>query len=89
MASVALSTLDAELHRSTTPGVQHLWFHCPKCGQHRCMIPFSDAGSSDPESPVWRRVSGSTVEDLTLEPSYLVVGLCGLHGFVRAGRFEH
>lgn len=65
---------------------------CPPERRHAQVIPFSDAPchkvrAGDREVLVWQRVSGSTVDDLTLAPSFLVPS-CSLHGFVRAGRWE-
>lgn len=56
----------------------------PDC-THSIVIPFSETGEDDMHGPVWKRVSGATVEDLTLAPSYHLPTSCGLHGWVRDG----
>lgn len=71
--------------------------HCAPCAlagkDHSHMIPFSIHGPSVVDNGergtirVWRHVSGTTIDDITLAPSYLVQG-CGVHGFVRQGRWE-
>jgi len=66
-----------------------LVFDCPlpDCEvQH--LVPYSDAGVDVGKQRVWKRVRGSTLDDLTLSPSYLVRQPCGLHGFVRNGCWE-
>jgi hypothetical protein len=67
-----------------------LWFQCPRCNAHRCMVPYSPTGTEKPRGIhlVWKHVSGTTIEDITLSPSFLVVQPCGLHGWVRNGHWH-
>lgn len=70
--------------------------HCAYCASqrrdHAHVIPFR-AGphgmvpALGREVLVWQLVSGSTVDDITLSPSYLVASCGGLHGHVRDGRW--
>jgi len=71
-----------------------LLFDCPnpRCAVgHSQWIPFSDSGGNlvvnGETIAVWRRVDGSTVDDLTLAPSILVRSCDGLHGHVVDGRW--
>lgn len=73
-----------------------IFMDCPDCGGspkpgHSIMIPYSDEGGNLPDGrPIWKRVSGTTINDLTLSPSYHLRkqdGYCGLHGFVRNGEW--
>lgn len=70
-------------------------FDCPI--HEDCRVGVHFANPLDGEGPVefqrggWRR-SGETAEDLTLEPSILVLGGprgCEWHGFIRSGNFEN
>lgn len=79
-------------------------FVCPVCpgphAGHAHVIPYADEPFHELPDPrcrpggisraikVWQRVSGSTVDDITLAPSYLVPSCGGFHGYVRAGRWE-
>lgn len=67
-------------------------FTCPSCSDgHSHVIPYG------PESIrfevgkrsvlVWKHESGSTIDDITLSPSYLVQGACNVHGFVQNGHW--
>lgn len=87
-------------------------FVCPICdGQdgracHYNVIPYSDQPFHEVPRPgggvvkLWQRISGSTLDDLTLAPSYHLTGryideqgvehtvpTCGLHGFVQNGQW--
>jgi hypothetical protein len=71
-----------------------LWFRCPKCKDtdmpHMNMIPHSLTGTEKPRGLglVWQHVSGTTIDDITLNPSYRVVRPCGLHGWVCNGHWH-
>jgi hypothetical protein len=55
------------------PGVHALRFRCPACPSgHTCVVPFHDGApvADGAVGKLWHRVGGSTVDDLTLEPSY-------------------
>lgn len=92
-----LRDLEAEI-TSTQIGGQRfaaLLFLCPACGGHSQLIPYSDEDSAyrswpeageDRSTPIWKRTAGSTVDDLTLSPSYAVPS-CDLHGHVVAGHW--
>jgi len=71
--------------------VYALLFDCPvKCGyQH--MIPYWDKPSLefDEEIKVWHRTSGSTIEDLSLTPSYVSpIKQPHIHTFVINGELQ-
>ena len=100
---IQLSELNAEI-RGTSWGDEHadaLWFDCPlncdpKYG-HRHVIPFEFGKSQHGKRPqignVWGHVSGDTIENITLAPSYLSetagkVKRCRLHIFVRNGNVQ-
>lgn len=57
---------------------QRVRFRCPKCGEHQIFIAF---GSGEMK---WA-VSGSTVEDLTITPSYWRRRGCEVHLNIVAG----
>ncbi len=69
--------------------------HCEPCAaagrDHAHVIPFGPTATrlevDGRQVLVWQLVAGSTVEDLTLSPSYSVPSCSGLHGHVRAGRW--
>lgn len=76
-------------------------FLCPRClsanggprGTHPIRIDFADRAvpddfcnkNSDGKAVRWR-VSGSSLEDITLAPSILIQGHCCWHGFVENGQ---
>lgn len=87
-------------------------FICPLCDGkegrpcHFNIIPYADQPFHEIPRPgntpvkVWQRISGSTLDDLTLAPSYHLSGryqdkdgvwhtvpTCGLHGHVQNGRW--
>lgn len=70
---------------------RHLWFRCPLCLEHWHAIAYQEGVRQHRQTPVqtWGHVSGSTLEDLTLSPSYLAHPSrshpCLLHLFVRNG----
>lgn len=85
-----IATLNAELRplRVGDELVDAVWMDCPRCGGHGgVVIPFADHRRTIGGTLVWQRVAGSTVDDLTLAPSYHLQGHCGLHGFVRGGEW--
>jgi hypothetical protein len=66
---------------------QSIFMDCPlpDCG-HSILIPFSDEGkNTSTGEAVWTRTSGSTIDDITLSPSYRLMSNCCLHGWVRNG----
>lgn len=62
-----------------------LWFYWN--GQHHG-IPFSDTGENIGGRNIWKRASGSTIDDLTLSPSYNCTApeTHRLHCFIRDGQ---
>lgn len=93
--AIPLKDLDAEIRNIRYQGSEErvltLWFKCPKPGcKHLCQVPFGESLFDLPDGrPAWKRVSGSTIEDLTLHPSYhLPNEPCGLHGWIRDGAWH-
>lgn len=72
---IALTKLDAEIHWTSADNgavrVQILWFYFR---DRHYGIPFSKTGKNLPPhfNTVWKHVSGDTIEDITLSPSYWV-----------------
>lgn len=79
-----------------------LVFECPnqRCAQgHSQGIPFSDAPFHDLPDPrsvpggvqrkikLWQRVSGDSIDNITLSPSFVVQSCDGLHGHVVNGQW--
>ena len=79
---------------------QGVEFLCPKCfqenkgpvGTHYCMVTFQGRGVPDEQGshtaegrPVRWVVTGTSLEDLTMTPSILLVGGCNWHGFITNG----
>ena len=72
-----------------------LLFECPnpRCARgHSQGMAFSDAplhrvARSDGTIIVWQRTAGSTIDDITLSPSFLVYSCDGLHGHVVNGQW--
>lgn len=76
-----------------------IWFMCPLCyaknggrvGTHYCRIFFEGRDVPDTEGlnaagqPVRWRVSGSGLHDLSTQPSILLEGGCGWHGYITNG----
>jgi hypothetical protein len=71
---------------------------CPECSargdahSHSHLMPYGPALTRIPHGDgtilVWKHESGSTIDDITLSPSYLVRGQsCNVHGFVQSGRW--
>lgn len=79
-----------------------VYFICPVCNNgHGHLVPYSDASFHELQNPkprlyedgggrvkVWQRTGGSTVDDITLTPSYFVSSCNNFHGYVRNGRWE-
>lgn len=98
MKHIPLADLGAEI-RSTKVGnesIPSLWIDCPVCddsheyGNHKHVIHFK-TGQPHGRGGVmwWANPSGSTVDDLTLAPSYLATSYrCRVHLFVRNGVVE-
>lgn len=83
-----------DLHATwaSTEGVRtHLTFECPKCRKHRIAVPIP------PSDKAWH-MTGSTLEDVTLNPSIKhlnqdsdpdEVGVtCESHFFIVSGKIE-
>lgn len=85
---------------ATLAEAQGVQFLCPKCyvanggdvGTHWCDISFGgrgvmdEQGSHDREGrPTRWTVSGTDVDDLTTQPSILILGGCAWHGFITNG----
>lgn len=83
------------------PDAQGVMFLCPKCfrdhgnsdiGTHYVEVTFEGRGvrpdhgchDSDGRPTRWQ-VAGSSLEDLSTQPSVLVVGGCGWHGYITNG----
>jgi hypothetical protein len=66
-----------------------LRFQCPVCDTHGHLVPYVTGTHHGPLSNganSWANPSGSTVEDITLSPSYVCeIEGCRLHCFIRAG----
>lgn len=87
------------LHRvGTLAEAQGMWMLCPKCfianggrvGTHSVLVLFEGRGVPEGVCLGTARwaVSGSSLRDVTVSPSILVVGGCGWHGFVENGQVE-
>lgn len=83
----SLSEFEAEVINRM--GGKAILMLCPNADcNHSIVIPFADQRGKDPEGgPVWKRDSGSTVDNMTLSPSYHLPTSCGLHGWVRNGEW--
>lgn len=84
--------LEAELRTMTESGetLPALSMCCPACGFHRVMIPYAPQRRALSNShPVWKHVSGDTLDTITLTPSYRLLSGCKLHGWVRNGTWVH
>ena len=70
-------------------GGKAVMFDCPMCEDHPHIWPFGDGAGTR-----WKHVNGSTIDDITLAPSYLATcplgtgGECRLHCFLRGGVLE-
>lgn len=96
MRPIPLRELDAEL---TTIGygdviVDALCFRCPVPGHdHQQLVPYSDEVAhkitlrNGGEVLLWHRSGGTTVDDLSLAPSFQVPS-CGIHGHVVEGTWR-
>lgn len=91
-----LRELSGEIVDVTPTGIRRggssaVLFECPCGGGHKLCIPFSPTIGGAPPSPgpQWTRVSGETVDDLTLSPSLAISsGPSGQecwHGWMRGG----
>lgn len=93
-APVPLRQLDGELSTiDYGDGVARpcVMFTCPVCKDgHAHVMPYGPeqervrVGNHD--VIVWKHTGGSTIDDITLSPSYLVRS-CNLHGYVRGGQW--
>lgn len=71
---------------------QGVLFNCPCGSGHIVMASFAGRGLTDDQGthnkagqPVRWTTSGSTFDDLTLQPSILLEGGCNWHGFITNG----
>ena len=68
-----------------------VWFTCPVCtgvvAGHYHIVPFGPEATRVNGSLVWKHESGTTIDDITLSPSYLVYTCNNLHGFVQNGHW--
>lgn len=98
MVEVSLADLEGEIFtvESSDPGTA-LMFRCPLCRGHYHLVYFnpgsSTHGRNSTNRNVWANPSGSTVDDLTLSPSYREnhsrkEGTCELHIFVNDGKIQ-
>ena len=84
----------------TLADAQGVMFLCPLCftknngsiNTHQCEVTFSDRGVKNEDGvhnnlglPVRWSVTGSCYDDLSTQPSVLVQGGCGWHGFLTDG----
>jgi hypothetical protein len=83
-------------------GAEGIIFLCPKCfiekngkvGVHSCEVTFKgqvadEVGTHNKEgNPVRWDVSGDKMENLTINPSILLDGGCGWHGWIKDGQIE-
>lgn len=73
-------------------------FTCPVCtgavAGHSHAVPYGPTAGrvrvpkDGREVLVWKHESGTTIDDITLSPSYLVYSCNNFHGFVRNGRWQ-
>ena len=95
--AIPLSDLDAKLVHTTTDGSQDVdaladadgvMFDCPKCRDHKIGVLFTAAPQGvawDPSRGKRWTAEGTSLQDLTLSPSILLLSGCQWHGFVRNG----
>lgn len=80
---------------ATFEQAQSIWFQCPVCRGargHHVLVSFAGRGLADDQGsqnrdnkPSRWRVSGTGIDDLTLEPSVDCTPGCPWHGWVRNG----
>lgn len=85
----------------TVAEADSLWFLCPKCfrqnggpvGTHGIRVDFLGRRvpahiciHNDQGQPVWWSVEGTSIEDITTNPSILILGGCAWHGWIRSGQ---
>jgi hypothetical protein len=92
--NVPLTELDGDVTRieGMAAGTKAVLFLCPVCYDHYHLVTF------EPGNPQhgtinnqhrWGHINGSTVEDITLVPSYVATTQdCRLHCFIRNGVVE-
>lgn len=105
MKRIALNAVEGEIswtRFSDQLRLEAVTFVCPVCleanggkrpGVHSHMVPFrrgeATGVSAPPTTHVWGHTGGSTVDDITLAPSYLATGGgCRFHCFIRNGQVE-
>jgi hypothetical protein len=74
---------------------QSIWFECPVCRDarsHHVLVSFADRGLADDQGsqdragkPSRWKVSGTGIDDLTLEPSIDCTPSCTWHGWLKNG----
>ena len=92
--TVLLRDLGGELRPFNDEGASRMLvvFDCPMCpgdSSHRhavCYTPGERASGPSRHVHIWGHASGSSVDDITLTPSFLARGHeCRLHVFIRSG----
>ena len=66
---------------------QGIFFECPRCPSgHGVLVWFDgrDVPAAMTPTPRWK-MSGTGLDDLTLQPSILLAQPCGWHGFITNG----
>lgn len=78
----------------TLAEAQCIMFLCPLCyrnnggeeGTHHVQMPFAKRGVSfERHKHQWDVVGGTSYDDLSTNPSYLIIGGCGWHGYLTSG----
>lgn len=86
-----LKNVNAEISPAIhgTRKLSFLWFDCPRCSgekQHKHLVPFDKIGGAMPDGfLVWTHISGETINNITLDPSYFMQTTCGFHCHIRNG----
>ncbi len=69
-------------------------FACPKCQSgHWCIIPYGNEQImakkiGGGKMPIWKKINGESIDDITVSPSFNIVPGCGLHGYVINGKWK-
>jgi len=87
--NIPLTDLEGELATISYGDERHqcVMFTCPHptCN-HSHVVPYSSEGGKTRHTRVWKRISGKTIEDITLAPSYLAkCGRCIVHCMIQKG----
>ena len=93
-----LTELEGKLTKFSTPDGREfdaISFACPICeSAHWCAVPFSDEqimykSPNGVLTPIWKRNSGDSIENITLSPSFHLSRGCGLHGYIVDGKWRN